>query len=179
MVIDYSAFVIICRVTNTKNFGGFNVKTDGLYTIVPDDDDHPLQLSPTERAVLSWHPTGINKNPALPLPCTLEELRSFVANAGLQGCIDEYAVAEMLQEAGDTAQAQAAYDEAGLNGKAIDWRYWVHQMPVLNAMQAACLMSALEPHIFSNLNERPGKVDPAKSIEKARKIQLLTEAKTG
>lgn len=76
------------------------------------------------------------------------------------------------QESRDTA----AYYEAGLNGKAIDWRYWVHQMPALNAMQAACLMSALEPDIFANLNGRPGKTDPAKYIEKARKIQRLAEA---
>jgi hypothetical protein len=84
--------------------------------------------------------------------------------------------AEMLQDARDTAQAQIAYNEAGLNGRAINWRYWVHQMPALKAMQVACLMSALEPDIFANLNERPGKIDPAKCIEKARKIQRLAEA---
>lgn len=80
------------------------------------------------------------------------------------------------QESRDAARMQAAYDEAGLNGRAIAWHYWVHLMPVLNAMQAACLMSALEPDVFANLNERPGKTDPAKNIEKAKKIQRLAEA---
>lgn len=80
------------------------------------------------------------------------------------------------QKSRDDARVQAAYNEAGLNGRAIAWHYWVHLMPVLNAMQAACLMSALDPDVFANLNERPGKTDPAKNIEKAKKIQRLAEA---
>lgn len=95
-MIDYSAFVEICHVSEPANFGGFHVKTDGLYTIVPDDD---APLSPTERAVLSWHPTGNHFTPALPLPCTLDELRSFVAEAGLQGCIDEEVINAMKAQA--------------------------------------------------------------------------------
>jgi hypothetical protein len=71
---------------------------------------------------------------------------------------------------------QSAFDETGLNGTSINWRYWVEQMPALTAIQAACLMSALEPDNFSNLNERPGKDDPAQNIDKARKIHRLAEA---
>lgn len=81
------------------------------------------------------------------------------------------------QESRDAARVQAAYDEAGLNGRAIAWHYWVHLMPVLNAMQAACLMSALEPDVFANLNERPGKTDPAKNIEKAKKFNAWPKRK--
>lgn len=74
------------------------------------------------------------------------------------------------------AYLESAYDETGLNGTAINWRYWVHQMPVLSAAQAACLMSALEPDLYASLNGRHGQDDPARNITKARKIQRLAEA---
>lgn len=74
------------------------------------------------------------------------------------------------------AYLQSAYDETGLNGTEIDWRYWVHQMPVLSAAQAACLISALEPDLYASLNGRHGQDDPAPNIAKARKIQQLAEA---
>lgn len=83
-----------------------------------------------------------------------------------------------LEEKTAAAYSQAAYYETGLNGSSIDWRYWVHQMPQLSAAQASSLMSALEPDVFANLNGRPGKVDPAKNIDKARKIQRLAEAQS-
>ena len=74
------------------------------------------------------------------------------------------------------AYLESAYDETGLNGTAINWRYWVHQMPVLSAAQAACLMSALEPDLYASLNGRHGQDGPARNITKARKIQRLAEA---
>lgn len=74
------------------------------------------------------------------------------------------------------AKQQAAYDETGLNGTTISWHYWVHQMPSLTAAQAARLMSGLEPDLFDNLNNRPGKDDPTREIKKAIKIQRLAEA---
>ncbi len=74
------------------------------------------------------------------------------------------------------ADFQSAYEESGLNGRAINWRYWVHQMPKLNAFQAACLMAALDPRVFENLNGKPGNDDPTRNIEKAKDIQLLAEA---
>ena len=84
-------------------------------------------------------------------------------------------------EAKKRAEVQAAYDETKLNGNAINWRYWVHQLPVISAAQAACLMSALEPDLFANLDEcnwqdNEVRTDPARNIEKARKIQRLAEA---
>lgn len=81
-----------------------------------------------------------------------------------------------LEEKIEAARCQSAYDETGLNSTPIDWRYWVHQMPQLSAAQAACLMSALDPDLFVNLDGRPGNDDPTENIEKARKIQRLAEA---
>lgn len=71
--------------------------------------------------------------------------------------------------------AQSAYDEVGLNGASIAWRYWVHQMPTLSAAEAARLMSALDPDKFSSLHEFPGMDDPSQHCEKAGNIQRLAE----
>lgn len=72
-------------------------------------------------------------------------------------------------------ETQAAYDETGLNGTSIDWRYWVHQMTTLSAAEASRLMSALDPDIFSSLDGHPGMDDPSRHCEKAGKIQRLAE----
>lgn len=71
----------------------------------------------------------------------------------------------------------AAFVETVYNGHAIEWRYWVHQMPTLTAGQAARLMCALDPHEFKTLDERPNKNNPTAACEKVRKIQCLAEAK--
>ena len=71
--------------------------------------------------------------------------------------------------------AQSAYDEVGLNGASIDWRYWAHQITTWSAAEAARLMSALDPDIFITFNERPGTDDPSLHCQKAGKIQRLAE----
>jgi hypothetical protein len=92
VTIRYTDFIRICNVHNPANFDGFRVETNGLYTIVLGQD---VTLTPNERAALSWHPTGAYDQPALPLPCTMAQLRKFVNEAGLGGCIDEDAIAEL------------------------------------------------------------------------------------
>lgn len=84
--IGFSEFVAICHVDDPKDFSGFRLALDGLYVDPPHADD---MLTSKERAALSWHPTGDHSKPALALPCTLMQLRTFVADAGLLGCIDE------------------------------------------------------------------------------------------
>jgi hypothetical protein len=84
--IGYSEFVAICHVDDPRDFCGFRLELDGLYVFPPRADD---LITPKDRAVLSWHPTGDHSKPALPLPCTIEQLRAFVAEAGLLGSIDE------------------------------------------------------------------------------------------
>lgn len=76
---------------------------------------------------------------------------------------------------GREAIAKSAYEETGLNGTPIDWRYWVHQIPLLSAAEAARLMSALDPVKFCNLANRPGTDDPSEHCKKAEKIQRLAE----
>ncbi len=79
-------------------------------------------------------------------------------------------------EADDLAWQEAAYQETKLNGTAIRWRYWVDQMPTLNAAQAARLMSGLDPDIFEDLSKRPADADLAAVCEKARNIERLAVA---
>lgn len=107
----------------------------------------------------------------------VSELAKYVEQFGISVNVTDKTKAAYRQ----AAYVQAAYDETGLNGNAINWRYWVHQLPVISAAQAACLMSALEPDLFANLDGRnwqdnPARIDPARNIEKARKIQRLAEA---
>lgn len=84
--IGYAQFIELCRVNDPKDFGGFHVEHDGIYTILPDAN---IYLTPEERATLAWHPTGNYDDPAFCLPSTLAELQNFIADAGLCGCIDE------------------------------------------------------------------------------------------
>jgi hypothetical protein len=86
--IRYADFIRICGQT----LHGFRVETDGVYTIVPGWD---VPLTDAERATLSWHPTGHYDRPALPLPCTVAQMKTFVTEVGLSGCIDEDAIAEL------------------------------------------------------------------------------------
>lgn len=41
------------------------------------------------------------------------------------------------------------------NGKQIDWRYWVENMPTLSPAEAARLMRGLDPELYEDLNSRP------------------------
>jgi len=96
--VRYDQLLTICKVQDEDDFGGYVVKKTGLY--VRDYKKHNKHawslLTPSEKAVLAWHPTGEYDKPALPLPCTLGQLRSFVVEAGLAGCLDEAEVDQLL-----------------------------------------------------------------------------------
>lgn len=85
-IVGYKEFIEICQVDNPKYFGGYRVRADGLYARIPKADP---TLSPEENAAcVPWHPTGHYEKPALPLPCTLGTLRTFLSDAGLH-CLVE------------------------------------------------------------------------------------------
>ncbi|MEI6181199.1 MAG: helix-turn-helix domain-containing protein [Chloroflexales bacterium] len=94
-IITYADFLRICHVQTPADFDGFRVETNGLFTIVPGDD---VPLTFAERAALSWHPTGHYDQPALALPCTVAQLKTFLIDAGLDGYIDEDELAVGLTE---------------------------------------------------------------------------------
>lgn len=75
----------------------------------------------------------------------------------------------------EARELEAGFAEQIYNGKLIDWRYWVDRMPQLSAGEAARLMSALDPVIYSNLDTRPNKNDPTTRCRKTESIQRLAE----
>jgi hypothetical protein len=100
-----------------------------------------------------------------------EPLKSFLAldagssNARAAGELDR-----------DQRDFNAAFAEAVCNEHAIDWRYWVLQMPSLTAAQASRLMSALDPDVFEDLAARPNENDPTRMCKRAKAMQRLAEA---
>jgi len=132
--IGYADFVAICHVDEPKNFGGFRLGANGLYVDLPDDG---ATLTPEERAAVTWHPTGQYDKPALPLPCTLGQLRAFLPHAGMTGCIDEEAVDELLGE--------REQHHVGWYGATIDADMW-WSLSSTRAREAAMLLSQFNPH---------------------------------
>ena len=107
VTVRYADFIRVCHVQDPADFAGFRVETDGLYTILPDRD---VPLTHEERATLSWHPTGHFDQPALPFPCTVAQLKTFVDDAGLAGCIDETTLAELTGVTGVATEIARARD---------------------------------------------------------------------
>lgn len=91
-------------------------------------------------------------------------------------------VAEVPDEAALRRQAEtmeadllASFKEHVYNGKIINWRYWVHQLPELHVTEAARLMCGLDPEVFESLDNRPNKNDPTDLVAEARRLQRLAE----
>lgn len=124
-MIGYSEFVTICHVDNPKNFGNFRLEADGLYVVRPDAD---AILTPEERAAITWHPTGNHDKPALSLPCTLGQLRAFLPDAGMLGCIDEDEVDAVLADDGSAEKCVMTYKNIS---KCLDgyWEKPWHELP--------------------------------------------------
>jgi hypothetical protein len=76
----------------------------------------------------------------------------------------------------DEPEFESAFAETVYNGAAIDWRYWVGQMPKLTVAQASRLMAGLDPDVFADLSAQPNSNDPVWPCAKAAKIQRLAEA---
>jgi hypothetical protein len=79
------------------------------------------------------------------------------------------------EEAGERI-FNASFAETIYNENAINWRYWVQQMPSLTSAQASRLMSALDPDVFDDLDARPNRNDPSRMCRKAKAMQRLAEA---
>jgi hypothetical protein len=154
-MIGYADFVAICHVDDPKNFGGFRLEANGLYVDLPDTD---ATLTPEERAAVSWHPTGQYDKPALPLPCTLGQLRAFVEQAGLLGCIDEEAVKSVFDALNDKCMAFGYFAGIARRYGEVDWAYWL-SLQFWTAREAACLLVELNPDRYdmlaANINPQP------------------------
>jgi hypothetical protein len=72
----------------------------------------------------------------------------------------------------------AGFAEHVLNGRLIDWDYWVKNMPTLSAAEAARLMAGLDPELFEDLAARPApKNDPSRACAEAKRMERLAVAR--
>lgn len=103
-LIGYVDFLRLCNVQNPRDFCGFVVNPDGVYVNMHLNEP---TLFPREFAVLSWHPTGRYKEPALVLPCIVSEFKNFISEAGLLGCVveDELSKLDRMQQLRDERQS--------------------------------------------------------------------------
>jgi hypothetical protein len=91
--IGYSQFVEICEIFEPEKWCDWLVlKHDGVYIAPLEDLDN--YLTPTERSILSKHPTGDLTKPALSFPCDLAQLRLFLEEQGIGAFIPSKYVAD-------------------------------------------------------------------------------------
>jgi len=140
--VRYDDLLRICSVENEEDFHGFLVKQDGLY-VKRYDRDERRKLFSTERAAVAWHPTGKYDKPALPLPCTLGQLRFFVIEAGLTGIIDEETVHEVLEDRIEHDEARARLSTG--EGAAPD--SFEARVAAVNLTDERCIELAHSPHL--------------------------------
>ena len=69
---------------STRDFGGWlRIELDGLYVNLNPEDE--AMLTPEEAAALSEHPTGNLKEPVLPFPFSVGQLRNVLVFAAARG----------------------------------------------------------------------------------------------
>ncbi len=94
LVVGYADFVKLCRVEDSETWDeALSVRNDGVYVKTP-----PNGLSHGERTALAQHPTGNLNEPAIRLPCSLDELQHGMEQLGIYGCIDAFDMAEWAAE---------------------------------------------------------------------------------
>jgi hypothetical protein len=105
MKIGYSDFLRLLHVEgdSTKLGPNLAVYNEGVY-IVPLPPDAPATTE--ERAILAEHPLGDLTKPALPFPCTLDQLRVFIEDQGLRGYIDAFELLDFAEKSGHVGVSQ-------------------------------------------------------------------------
>ena len=80
--------------------------------------------------------------------------------------------AEAAQE---QRHALAAFTETAFNDGVIDWQYWVGRMPTLTAAEAARLLCALDPNVFTNLDNVSNRAAASDACDTANRMLHLAE----
>lgn len=101
--IGYEEFRYICFFDEqgskrTNDFGGLRLERNGLFRMPLDQS---VILLGGELDALA----GDCDQPALDFPCTLDELRTFVAENGFLGCIDEDNLREVIAAKANSSQS--------------------------------------------------------------------------
>lgn len=84
--VGYADFVRICQITDDDWFPGHVLRADGVYVELPTG-----HLMPEERASLAHHSTGNLLEPTLRFPCTVAEMRAYIA------VLDDFVVEENFE----------------------------------------------------------------------------------
>lgn len=130
VMVGHKEVIALCHVEDRKDFAGYRVENDGLYPNIPKDDS---ALSGDDMAAcVPRHPTSHCEKSALPLPCTLGQLRALLPDGG----IDEDAVEAML---GEREHLTGWYDAT------LDADMWFG-LASLTSREAAMLLCQLNPH---------------------------------
>lgn len=96
----YSDFIRDFGIEKPSYWFGFEIRKDGVYVSVPDDDE---AMSAKERAERSWHHEGDVTKPALGFPYDIDGLHAFSTAYHLAGVLpndDVYWMLEGLSEPG-------------------------------------------------------------------------------
>uniref|UniRef100_C6E2B7 Uncharacterized protein n=1 Tax=Geobacter sp. (strain M21) TaxID=443144 RepID=C6E2B7_GEOSM len=93
--VGFADFMALCNIDDRENWCGYSVKPDGIYVVVPEDNDY---RTPREWKALCHHPAKDLMVPLLTFPCSLNDLRRFVKTSGTNGCIDAFDMAEFVLE---------------------------------------------------------------------------------
>lgn len=73
----------------------------------------------------------------------------------------------------DSPEYIDAFSETIFNGRAIDWRYWIHDISTISRAEAARLMCGLDPDLYEDLASRPTKNNPTQLVDRAKRIERL------
>lgn len=87
MQVDYSDFVLLCRVETPNDWLGYLLKPEGVY-LQPVSND--IYLTPAERAELTSHPKGNPAEALLQFPCSIDDLENFFDQQNLHGQLDAF-----------------------------------------------------------------------------------------
>jgi hypothetical protein len=97
LIIGYSDFRALLNVDESDEVAfGLELRQDGVY-VKPLDELEKRTLIPSDLEQRLKHPTGNIEEPALSLPCSLEDLRRFVDFYGIENAIWAFALLKLAE----------------------------------------------------------------------------------
>lgn len=125
-------------------------------------------LTPVEQYIIG----EISNLAPLEFPCSPTRLLQFVDHVSLGDFSVPDDFREVLEQKAD-AEFTGSFDEVRVNGRSIDWHYWM-SMKTLTASQSSRLMVGLDPDIFTSLDHNgPTRNDTSGQRDRAKKIERL------
>lgn len=157
--IGYSEFISICKVDELDKWCDWlSIQLDGVYVKQLSEIEY---LTYEERSVLTKHPTGKLKEPALSFPCDFEELKSFLEDQSIGTNIDD----QYLDNMHDVLEMNSCNDDSFRTRKLANTPWTLRQLKRQNA---------LGNMIYRALKEER---DAGRPVPKARDLIEIIEKK--